>query len=310
MRETVGVVLLFTSLAAWAAEAPSPAGNPGLQSTEPIEQLAARLTFESPLSVQLAAVESLRQLSDERVSPVLLQNWTQHGPRVHRAVVSVLLWRDPWLGILRPELANRPEFEASRDWALLDLWLRHPSAAVRARADSMRERPEPSPTVRDALARFQPALDLPGDAARGKRVFTEATCANCHQIEDVGRHIGPDLSRLVDRTPRRLLIDTIDPNRVVEHPYIEYTVVTTDGRPISGLLFDETEDQITLADGRGDLHHVHRRDIDDWRTHCRSQMTEGLEVNLTLQQMADLIAFIAVSETDSSAGERHGTSRP
>ena len=84
-------------------------------------------------------------------------------------------------------------------------------------------------------------------------MFTEATCANCHKVEDVGRHVGPDLSRLVDRSPRSLLVDTIDPNRVVDHRFIEYTVVTTNGLQISGMLFDESGDSITLADLKGEL---------------------------------------------------------
>jgi putative heme-binding domain-containing protein len=292
--EGVGIVVLCSGLVARAGEPPGPAGNLALQPTEEIKVLAARLTFASPLSDQLAAVESLRRLSHEQVSEALLQNWTDHGPRVHHAVVSVLLWREPWLGMLPPQSASRPEFDASRDWALRDIGLRHPSAVIRARADSSWRRSEPSPAVRDALERFLAALEIPGDPVPGRTLFTEATCANCHQVEDIGRHIGPDLSQLVDRSPRTLLIDTIDPNRVVEHRYIEYTVVTASGLLISGLLVDESEDRLTLADGQGNLHDVRREEIDEWVTHGRSHMPEGLGVNLTPRQMANLIAFIGI----------------
>jgi putative heme-binding domain-containing protein len=139
-------------------------------------------------------------------------------------------------------------------------------------------------------------------------VFTDATCANCHKVEDVGRHVGPDLSRLVDRSPRSLLVDTIDPNRVVDHRFIEHTAVTTSGLQVSGMLFDETEDRITLADLKGELYVVRRQDLDELVSHQRSQMPEGLEANCTLQQMADLIAFLARAVPID--GQRDATPEP
>ncbi|MCY2986380.1 MAG: c-type cytochrome [Planctomycetota bacterium] len=255
--------------------------------------LADLLTPQTPLELQLAAVEALSRSPQTHASEVLLSNWTQHGPKVHAAVVAVLLWREPWLGVLEEESTSRPELAAALDWARRDIALRHPVAEVRARAEEVRVRPTTKPDIRKSLDRFLPALRIQGDAIRGKKVFTEATCANCHKVEDVGRHVGPDLSRLVDRSPRSLLVDTIDPNRVVDHRFIEYSVVTTNGRQISGLLFDETGDRITLADLKGELQLVLRRDLDELVSHHRSQMPEGLEANCSLQQMADLIAFLA-----------------
>ncbi len=292
--QAIGFVTWCFGLVAWAGEPAVPAGIPAGPSTQEVKVLVARLTFASPLSDQLAAIALLRRLPAEQVSATLLQNWENHGPRVHHAVVGVLLWQEPWLGILQPQSAYRPEFDYARDWALRDIWLRHPSAEVRTRAAALRQRSEPGPEVRDSLARLLPALEIPGDPVRGKGLFTEATCANCHQVEDVGRHIGPDLSRLVDRSPRTLLIDTIDPNRVAEHRYLEYSVVTASGLLISGLLLDESEDQLTVADGQGNLHDVRREDLDECATQARSQMPEGLGANMTPQQMADLLAYLGV----------------
>jgi putative heme-binding domain-containing protein len=255
--------------------------------------LAELLAPQTPLEVQLAAVETLGRSPHGRVSELLLSDWTRHGPKVHAAAVSVLLWREPWLGVLKEETAQRPELAAAREWALRDIALRHPAAEIRARAEKLRVTPVTKPEVRKSLDKFLPTLSMSGDAARGKKVFVEATCANCHQVEDVGRHIGPDLSRLVDRSPRTLLIDTVDPNRVVEHRFHEYTAVTTTGLLVSGLLFDETGDGLTLADLKGESRVVLRVDLDELVSHHRSQMPEGLEANCSLQQMADLIAFLA-----------------
>jgi putative heme-binding domain-containing protein len=255
--------------------------------------LAELLAPQTPLQLQLAAVEALGRSPNARACELLLSNWTGRGPKVHAAVVAVLLWREPWLGVLQEESANRPDLAAAREWALRDIALRHPAAEIRARAEKLRVTPVTKPEVRKSLNKFLPALSMRGDAARGKKVFVEATCANCHKVEDVGRHIGPDLARLADRAPCTLLVDTIDPNRVVDHRFIEYTAVTTTGLQVSGMLFDENEDRLLLADLKGELRSVLRKELDGLFSQHRSQMPEGLEANCTLQQMADLIAFLS-----------------
>lgn len=270
--------------------------------------LAGLLVPQTPLGLQMVAVETLARSPPADASEFLLSNWTSHGPKVHAAVVAGLLWREPWLGVLQEESANRSDLAAAREWALRDLAMRHPAAEIRKRAEKLRVMPVTKPEVRKAFDKFLPALSLPGDALRGKKVFVEATCANCHQVEDVGRHIGPDLSRLVDRSPRTLLVDTIDPNRVVDHRFIEYTAVSVSGLQISGMLFDESGDNITLADLKGELHVVLRKDLDELVSHHRSQMPEGLEVNCSLQQMADLIAFL--SKTVPLGGQRDAVPEP
>lgn len=254
--------------------------------------LADLLVPQTPLELQLAAVETLNRSPRGRAAELLLSNWTRHGPKVHAAVVAVLLWREPWLGVLEEKSATAPALAAALDWARRDIALRHPDAAIRSRAEKLPIVPGTKPEVRKSLEKFLPALKIRGDVVRGKKVFVEATCANCHKVEDVGRHIGPDLSGLVDRSPHTLLVDTIDPNRVVDHRFMEYTAVTTTGLQVSGMLFDESGDSLTLADLKGELRRVLRKDLDELATHQRSQMPEGLEANCTLQQMADLIAFL------------------
>jgi putative heme-binding domain-containing protein len=267
----------------------------GPDSREDVSLLTSLLIPQTPLSVQLAVVDAIARLPHAATTEALLSGWTKHGPKVHAAVVSVLLWREPWLGALDESAATRPELVAALDWTRRDIALRHPSAEIRSRAERMRTAPPLKPEIRKALDKFSAVPGMQGNPARGKQIFTEATCANCHMLEGVGRHVGPDLSQLVDRSLRSLLVDTIDPNRVVDHRFIEYTVVTASGQQVSGMLFDEEEDSITLADANGELRMILRKDLDDLASNYRSQMPEGLEARLTPEQMADLLVFIASS---------------
>src|SRR5262249_55586259 len=80
--------------------------------------------------------------------------------------------------------------------------------------------------------------------ARGRKVF-EAQCAKCHKFEGRGQEVGPPLDGAA-RDIEYLLINVLDPNRVVGQPYYMRTVERTDGRLESGLLHAEDEQSVTL----------------------------------------------------------------
>jgi len=146
--------------------------------------------------------------------------------------------------------------------------------------------------VQQALDRYRPALNMPGDQARGKTIFQEATCSTCHRLGDVGTTIGPDLTSLVDRSPKVLQVAVIDPNRAVVEKYLEYVAVTSDGRSLSGMLIEETSTSLTLVDVAGKSHAILRKDLEELVCLARSHMPEKLEKKLNVAQMADLFAFI------------------
>ena len=116
-------------------------------------------------------------------------------------------------------------------------------------------------------------------AGRGKAIFVEATCANCHRHGGIGTEVGPDLSTLTDKSPETLLVAVIDPNRAFFQRFVEYTAVTTDGLIKLGLLSEETSSSITLVDTAGKSHVVLRTDLDELVSMNRSHMPEGLEAS-------------------------------
>ena len=77
-----------------------------------------------------------------------------------------------------------------------------------------------------------------------------------------------------------------DPN------YIGYTVLTTDGQVLNGILASETATSITIKQIEGKSTTLLRNDIEEIRSTGVSLMPEGLEKNVSPQQMADLIAFL------------------
>jgi len=57
---------------------------------------------------------------------------------------------------------------------------------------------------------YRPALDLAGDPVRGKAVFGRL-CIACHQLDGVGREIGPNLISVKAHSPEKLLTSILDP---------------------------------------------------------------------------------------------------
>ncbi len=84
----------------------------------------------------------------------------------------------------------------------------------------------------------------------------------------------------------------LDPNREVNGLFAEYVVETKDGRTLSGLLASETTTAVTLRKAGGETESIKRAEIEKLRSTGLSLMPEGLERQLDVQAMADLIAFL------------------
>ncbi len=171
--------------------------------------------------------------------------------------------------------------------------LRRPSEPDRERVEKLLGRAATLEQVQKVLAQHQPVLGTFGESDRGREMFVEATCSNCHRLEGLGEEIGPDLRTLTDRSPQNLLVSVIDPNRAVLERFVEYIAVTSDGLTYPGMLLEETSNSITLVDTEGERQVILRKDLDELVYTGRSHMPEGLEAKMTFRQMADLFAFVA-----------------
>jgi len=141
------------------------------------------------------------------------------------------------------------------------------------------------------LDTYRAALKLKGDPQRGREVFRK-NCATCHRVAGVGVDVGPDIADTRTRTPEALLVDILNPNAAIDSNYVNYTIVTRDGKTLTGLIATETASSITLKRAENQTETVLRQDIDQIQSSGVSLMPEGLEQNIPLQEMADLIDFL------------------
>lgn len=130
-----------------------------------------------------------------------------------------------------------------------------------------------------------------GDPARGREVFNKR-CAVCHRFGGQGHAVGPDLSALTDKSNEALMIAILDPNRAVETKYLGYTATTVNGRIYTGLLTAETSNSVTLLAQEGKRHTLLRSEIDVLASSGKSLMPEGLEKDLSAQDLADVMEYL------------------
>ena len=135
------------------------------------------------------------------------------------------------------------------------------------------------------------ALSLDTDPRRGRNVF-EKNCVMCHKISNLRVDIGPDISDSFRKTPEALLESILIPNKVIDSNHVSYTVSMVDGKIHAGIVAQETLSSITLKQAENRTVTVLRQDIEKIRSAGVSLMHDGLEKNVTIEQMDDLIAII------------------
>ena len=257
-----------------------------------------------PSVVQVAAVARLRELGGDPDGVLL--GWKSYVPAVRAAVFGAVLshsdWTHAFLEAVRTEAvpadtvsaAERQRLVSLRDAPLAEFARSVlPGAAVGQRSAT--------------IATFLPALNLNGLQSRGQVIFA-ARCGACHVVDGVGKAIGPDLRALTDVSGHALLTAILDPNATVEPRYVAYSAVLTSGEVVHGLVTSETGNSLNLQLPDGSERALLRGAIEQLESSEKSYMPEGLEADLSLRDMADLIAFLrdagsAVSDTRRPSAE-------
>ncbi len=175
------------------------------------------------------------------------------------------------------------------------LLLKHRDAEIRGQAERLFGGGV-SQNRQEVAQRYRAALSVAASATDGRRVF-ERTCAQCHRIEQRGHAVGPDLSDVRGRSRLALLHDILDPNAKVEPAYTAYSVVTLDAQVFTGLMVNETAEAVVLRMPEGKERTIGRRDIGEIHASPISLMPEGIEQDVTVHQMADLLEFLKPRST-------------
>jgi putative heme-binding domain-containing protein len=167
--------------------------------------------------------------------------------------------------------------------------------------------------VRDLFERFLPdeqrvkrlgstinpeqILALKGNPERGRELFFKSSglqCSTCHRIEGKGSNFGPDLSQIGKQaTPAKILESLLEPSKSIDPKYVAYLVETKDGKLYTGLLVEKTAKEVVLKVQADKDVRVAASEVERIAPQSRSLMPDQLLRDLTQEQAADLLAFLA-----------------
>jgi putative heme-binding domain-containing protein len=170
----------------------------------------------------------------------------------------------------------------------------------------------PDPAIRDLFERFVPVekrakrlgsaikpeaiLSLRGDAARGRELFLNTNgvqCKNCHKIGEAGKALGPDLTQIGKKLDRPKLLESIlEPSKAVDQQFVSY-LVESNGQVLTGLITERDTNHVLLRQADGKEVRLATSEIDRLAPTAKSLMPELLLQEMTAQQVADLLEYLA-----------------
>ncbi len=121
----------------------------------------------------------------------------------------------------------------------------------------------------------------------------KGACLACHQVGEVGRAIGPNLSRIgAIRTERELIESILFPSNTLARDYELHAVVTADARNHVGLIKSRGPDGLVLMDAAGQLQTLPTPTVVSETQLETSLMPGGLDAAFTPTELADLVAWL------------------
>ena len=231
-------------------------------------------------ALRLDAIRGYAMVENASAPTVLLGRYPPMSPELKRAVIETLATRKRYaealLSAVEAQTVSREEIPA------------HVARSLKAILGDrfVRVFGEVRPIAQDRqklLARYKkivtPEKIADADASRGRAVFTK-TCAACHVLYGEGGKIGPDLTGSNRANLDYILLNSVDPSYDVPTGYKMVTIVTVDGRVVSGVIAEEDGTRVVLKTVEQPRLVIAKEDIEERKISSKSMMPDGqLEKN-------------------------------
>ncbi len=246
-----------------------------------------------PVPVKLAAARGLAAFDRPTIAADVLKEWKGFTPQLRSELVGTLATRKEWARALLQAMAEgKVERTAVTDNTILRIQAFKDAELNKLIGKAWgRSRPTPAELIATIDKARLSMNDGPASYVRGKLVF-ENTCGKCHKFEGKGADVGPPLDGAA-RDVEYILVNVIDPNRVIGAPYFVRVARLADGTVQQGLLAEEDDKSLTLKLENGVLKKIARDDLEGpVQVVEKSLMPEGLGYNMTTQDFRDLVRYV------------------
>lgn len=142
------------------------------------------------------------------------------------------------------------------------------------------------------LQRLQARLGI-GDVGEGRTLFFgKALCSSCHAIIGQGGDFGPDLTNIGEiRSQHDILEAIVFPGASFAREY-ESVKVMTNSTSYTGIIKQQLPETIMVETGPGSIVRISRNEVRTIEPQNVSFMPSGLDKQLTLGEMSDLMAYL------------------
>ena len=278
-----------------------------------VERLLPDAEQSSPL-LRRNVLTSLGQSERDDIARVVLAAYDRQEPELRPAAIELLTQRPAWAHALLAAVADNRLPREALNLAQVRRLARAADKQLTAQIHAIwgTVRTERNPAREQVLQQVRETLSSnPGDPRAGRAVF-EKSCAQCHKIYGAGHDVGPDITLNGRNSWEQILSNVLDPNLVIGAAYETHTVVTDDGRVLTGLLVEDSPERVVLKLQGAKLESTPREEIETMEKSPLSLMPEELEKQLTPAELADLFAFLALDRPpdDPAARRLPGAPQP
>jgi len=241
-----------------------------------------------PEGARQAAVDLLSTMTDSDDPTLLLAAFVDHrnGPQV---LVRAL--EDRALAASVAATGVRLADESGRDLsALMDAFIR---------AGSLKPLAEKPNAVE--LAQLVHDVDRLGDPHRGEAIYrrAESACSKCHAIGGVGGRVGPDLASLGGSAQLGHLFESLfDPSAKIKEGFQTQSVLTDDGKVLSGRVERQTAGAVLLRDAQDNMINIPEGRVEEIVSSQTSLMPTGLPRTMRRDELVDLVRFLSLLGKD------------
>jgi putative heme-binding domain-containing protein len=181
------------------------------------------------------------------------------------------------------------------------------------------EKPKPAPLLPArpfvknwTLPDLEPALGgvkKGRDFNRGKKLFGELLCAQCHLFAGTGGlakggAVGPDLSAVGSRfSAHDILAKILDPSKTISDQYASYVFTMKDGSMVGGQVTEENHYLVTVIIDpfSGEKQNISAGNIAKKEKSPVSLMPPGLITSLSQDEVLDLLAYLQSGGDEKAA---------
>lgn len=137
-----------------------------------------------------------------------------------------------------------------------------------------------------------------GDWQNGKALFfsDQLLCGRCHQVDDEGGRIGPNLSNLIHRDYASVMKDINEPSAAINPDHLAYSIKMKDGGLALGVILEESAEGLTLGQANGVNIVISKNQIEQREAMSISLMPPGLLNGLSPAAHRDVMTFLLKSE--------------